>query len=71
MHVIYAFNYLGRSRLKSDKKMRKVSTESHLFTPDLEYDQTHVTLRDNPNHNVTPLSSCTTTLKAAAVDPNK
>jgi hypothetical protein len=48
-----------------------VTTQSHLFSPDLENDETHITLRDNPNHNVTLLSSHTRTLSRAAASQTK
>jgi hypothetical protein len=62
MHRIYALNHLGQSRLKSDitKNIHKVAKRNRLFTPDLENDQIHVTLRDNLDRNVDPLSSHTT-----------
>jgi hypothetical protein len=67
MKQLYDLNHLGQFRLKrSERNIRKVATWSHLFTPDLENDQTHITLRDNPNCNVTPLSSHTTLNGAAA-----
>jgi hypothetical protein len=72
MKQIYDLDHLGQSTLKpSERNIRKVATWSHLFTPNLENEQTHITLRDNPNRNVTPLSSHTTTLNGAAASPNK
>jgi hypothetical protein len=53
------------------RNTHKVATRNHLFTPDLENDQTRVTLQDNPDCNVTPLSGHTTTLNVVAVSPNK
>jgi hypothetical protein len=48
----------------------RVATRSRLFTRQLENDQTHITLRDNLDRTVTPLSDHKTTL-GAAVRPIK
>jgi hypothetical protein len=58
------------TRQKKNINTHKVATQSHLPTSDLENDQTHVTLRETPNRNVTPLSSHTT-LDGAEASPNK
>jgi hypothetical protein len=56
MKRIYALDHVGRSKLKSIKRnVHKLGTRSIIFTPDLENGQTHVTLRKNPNLNLTPL----------------
>jgi hypothetical protein len=57
MKEIYALDHLGRSTLKPNKRenVHKVATQSCPLTSDLESDQTHVTLQDNPNCSVIPL----------------
>jgi hypothetical protein len=51
--------------------MHKVATRSYLPNPDLENDQTHVTLRDSSNRSVAPLYCYTATVNGAAASPNK
>jgi hypothetical protein len=61
----------GQTETQLKKTIHKVVTWSHVFTPYLENDQTYITLRDNPNHNATPLCSHTTILSGPAANPKK
>jgi hypothetical protein len=54
--------WLVQTETQQKKNIHRVATRNRLFNPELENNQTRVTLRENPDRNVTLLSSHATTL---------